>query len=157
MSKYHSIKFVLDIAYEDHNKLHGELQWEKWFKSIIKMFNNKIPDSLLKGLSKKNNTQLSRCLDLYENVVVKKDGKEGKEDDYNRWIKRRNDGNKRVELEKEIKKRKDELEKEIQKRKDDESYCDEMQPKWDTQLQEIINSRNNVSFEIRHGNGFAFI
>jgi hypothetical protein len=136
MSKYHSIKFVLDIAYEDHNKLQDDLDWEKWFKSIIKMFNNKIPGSLLRGLSRKNNTQLSRCLDLYENAVVKKEGKEEKErkeEDYNRWIKRRNDGNKRVELE-----------KEIQKRKDYELYCDEMQPKWDTKLKEIINSRKNI-------------
>lgn len=144
MTKYHTIKFVLDIAYEDHNKLlDKEQDWDKWVKYIRKMFNNDIPVALLKGLAKKNNTHLSRCLDSI--VVIKKETRgEEKIKAYNSWIKRRDDGNTRVELEKELEKRKQYEKYIIQKRQECEKYCNEMQPIWDATIKKIINDRKNV-------------
>lgn len=151
MTKYHSIRFVLDVAYEDHNKLHDKEQdWGKWFKYIIKMFDNNIPVSLLKGLAKKNNTHLSRLLDLYNSSIFtfKKEKNEKNEkkinDEYNSWIKRRDDGNKRAALEKELKKREFYEKDVIQRRKSYEIYCNKMQPLWDTKLQEVISARQNI-------------
>jgi uncharacterized protein (TIGR02452 family) len=166
MTKYHSIRFVLDIAYEDHNKLHDKEQdWGKWFKYIIKMFDNNIPIALLKGLETKNNTHLSRCLDSYDSSIftVKKERKEKKvADEYNSWIRRRDYGNNRAELEKEPKDRKafekevihwriyDEIyrnkmqKEEIIWREYDELYLNEMQTVWETKLQKIINDRADM-------------
>jgi hypothetical protein len=132
MTKYHTIKFILDIAYEDHNKLPElEKNWEKWFKSIIKIFNNDIPIALRFGLLNKNNIQLSEILDNYILFLykdVKFTLKEINEDKYYKWIERRDAGNKRTLHER--KKIQDEKIANIKKKHqlEHELYCNQMQP-----------------------------
>ena len=111
------------------------------------MFDNNIPVSLLKGLANKNNTHLSRLLDLYDSSIFtfKKEKNEKKiNEEYNSWIKRRDDGNKRTALEKELEKRESYEKDVIQRRKAYEIYCNKMQPVWDTKLQEVISARQNM-------------
>lgn len=146
MNNYHSIKFILDIAYDDHTKL-NDPNWEQWLKSINKIFKNDIPISLLLGLQNKNNIELSKFVDLnidkYNKCIERRDAANKKvQDKYNKWIERRDAGNKIAQYKREKLKN----EKELLKKKNDEEYCNKMQPIWDIKLQELINSRTTSHY-----------
>lgn len=104
ISKYNLIRFILDEAYDDSENTAalGEnfnergilvTHWKNWFHKISRIYNHKIPQSLLDGLKRKNNTFLTEIILEYEIRQLQKPVKRTKEDEYDDWIKRVNTGN----------------------------------------------------------------
>lgn len=87
------IKFVLDVAYEDHSTCENP-DWVNWCKSVFAMFNYKPPPGLINGLMKKNNPQITDiCLET--NKIIE-EAIRLKEKKHNDWVSRRDAGNLRA-------------------------------------------------------------
>ena len=147
MSSYHIIRYILDIGYDDHlanAKDACAVYWQNWMDKVCRMFRNrKAPESLIAGLRKKYNPILEKiCDDLQSEYDAKK--KHSKEAQhairYKAWLEKnaKYKETKRIEL----------LElKRIQKEHDElcnESYISQMQPKWDSKMEQITRDRENM-------------
>lgn len=95
LSKYHIIRFVLDVSYEDHAKSCDAPDWITWCKRVFDMFGRNPPDALIDGLKRKQNAVIDEyCAKFLEmRNEEKKEALRKQSDKYVAWIKRRDDGN----------------------------------------------------------------
>jgi hypothetical protein len=140
ISKYHTIRFVLDEA---ANKDPDSIDWTVWFTKVSRMFNHKIPEALLQGLLRLNllcvNTLCEHHRGLNHRFVYNHDLKM---DRFHTWIKRRDEGNKRAaEQRKRVAdaKRAAEIEASIKQQEDE--YKKKL-PIWEKQYADLIAKRN---------------
>jgi len=85
-SQYHIIRFVLDVAYEDH-KMTSDPDWEGWLQTVARMFKGKPPPALLAGLA-------SKGIEMHDLRI--KDGERASADREALWLLRRDAGNRRA-------------------------------------------------------------
>lgn len=136
-SKYNIIRFILDYAYVDHNECSDD--WNTWFQSISRMFNYRIPDALLDGLSRQNDTLREICI-AYK-ASCKSTTLQSEANKYQEWKRRRDEGNS-----KELERRKEEKERlsialKAHQQQQMESQWESMQPTWDKKLDDIVKRR----------------
>lgn len=148
LSNYNTIRFILDIAYEDHLVSNKE-SWDIWINKISYIFPKKqLPYALISGLYEKNNKELNNQLDKLVNItsithIETKNKYELWNEKYDKWIERRDNGNKLAQQKRqELIKSNYEAAKEVSKLAN-ETFIQQMKPFWDTQLQECINKREN--------------
>lgn len=92
ISKYCTIRFVLDCAYEDHAALVNP-DWHNWLISISRMFSHRIPQALLHGLLRKNNSHIEQfCIERLNKLAEPIN-----ESKYEKWLERRDMGNKKAQ------------------------------------------------------------
>ena len=107
ISKYNLIKFILDVSYEDKQHVISTIErkhctkddyWTCWLYSVSKIFNNKMPMALLKGLHKKNNHYLNDfCNEKIAEIQEENRKLHNLQMDKKRlWELKRDEGNKRM-------------------------------------------------------------
>ena len=136
LSKYNTIKFILDEAADKNH----DINWSTWFNKVSRIFNHKIPEALLQGLSKLNIVELTELCDKHTYIApINKQALQVER--YYNWIKRRDEGNKRAaEQRKSIAdaKRAEEMETRI---KMQEYEFNKKLPIWEKQIKDLINKR----------------
>jgi hypothetical protein len=138
-SKYNIIRFVLDEAYEDRTNRPIQTQnWVEWFLKVSRMFNHKIPDSLLEALSKKNEP-----LELLVEEYRKKARPKPSIDAHAIWIQRRDAGNARALAKKQQEAKRIQQESKEIKLQQQETYERQMKPIWDKQYENILYERDS--------------
>jgi hypothetical protein len=106
ISKYNLTRFILDEAYSDcentcnlgdDDPLLINAQWDNWLHKVSRIYNHQIPSSLLEGLRRKKNRFLEDFIKNHETRLQEKNSKKlSSMNEYNRWAKRVNEGNKRL-------------------------------------------------------------
>lgn len=145
VSEYNLIKFILNKSYNDHY-LQENPDWNDWFNSISRLYNNKMPKSLILGLKRKNNDKLRNLCDNALILIQQREDKykERLEQEllkYQKWMWKRDEGNKRVN-EKKMQKIETNILKESQERQiANESYIKQMLPTWHAVYDECKNKR----------------
>jgi hypothetical protein len=131
ISKYNTIRFILDEAYEDHKALGKD--WDEWLRKISRMFNYNVPEALIEGLQRKDPS-----LKITNNPSMYVEASENK---YTKWIERRDRGNQRRIEEMKVKKEQEVKFIEEQRIKWLEDYENKMKPKWDSDFNKFITNR----------------
>lgn len=103
MSKYHIIRYVLDVAYgyATPPSSDAESYWRTWLQQIARMFaRGAVPPALLEGLKRKGVTELTRVCEEWKPpaLPLHKKGIPWQER-VAAWIARRDAGNARVAAE----------------------------------------------------------
>lgn len=136
-SKYNIIRFVLDVAYDDHRMTSAEPDWEGWLHKVSRMFCGKPPPALLAGLASKSEEMHELC-----NKMPSVSGEKPCAADLEAaWLLRRDAGNRRV-AEQRVR------EKEAATVYNNSGYGDEdetfrgMKAVWDKRLDEYIRMRD---------------
>jgi hypothetical protein len=133
ISKYNLIRFILDEAAEKNPD-------SEWFRKVSRVFKHRIPEALLLGLSKQSDTLKTLCDEYRSNS--KPTPRSTDEDRYQKWIKRRDEGNKRA-FQKRLEQKEDaDTPKEILSTfvmTDDE--IKQKMPDWQEQFNTIVNKR----------------
>lgn len=152
-SKYHIVKFILDIAYEDHLTTRNS-DWTEWMNKIKKIFPKyKLPMCLVIGLYRKNNKDLNEILDNLDYIYYSNNQMENQLNDsqkkltwqerYDKWIEKRDNGNKLAQQKRrELQVMNIAKNKEIEKAAN-ESYIQQMKPLWDSTFQDLLNKRES--------------
>jgi hypothetical protein len=147
ISKYHLIRLILDNLYEEQKKK-GDPQWEGWLNTLGKVFNGTIPKALLLGLKRKSeSSELCNLCDvrlLQSQHIKSKELQESAVDAYERWIERRDRGNKRA-LEKREKEKQEQQAKIRQIQQEaHETYIQQMLPQWKQTLEDYKRKRDGI-------------
>ena len=146
-SKYHVTRFVLDRL--------GEMEdapSESWVRALSKMFDRGVPEILLSTLAAKFPGLSPACDGLREardlRARRRMDAEKSWRAKHDAWIARRDSGNLRArETEKQAQREAAEA-AEAQRRAMHESYCQQMQPTWDSEMREIELRRQLQEVEI---------
>jgi hypothetical protein len=152
ISHYNLIIFISN-SYDDHKKLENS-DWQKWFKSIVRIFNNIVPEKILLMLKRKNNKEIDdlckeqsqknniKIINYYEKL-------KNNNDKYEKYIEKRDNGNIKA-LEKNKIQKNDEkiMNRQIQERYND-LYVNEMLSVWKKDLDNIIRKRDEFIESIK--------
>lgn len=149
-NKYMLTKFIVDKAYNDHNKEHSQTKqyWEEWLRSLAKIFpHSHLPKGIINGLYAKNNKYLTSILNNYtttlEEYIDIKIYKRNKEADnkFKSW-QLKNEFNKHKQI-----KQKQIKQEEIKHKKDEEYhiYCESRREYWRSRLEEIQRERDSLN------------
>jgi hypothetical protein len=150
--QYNLIIFI-NNSYDDHIKIENP-NWQNWFKSINKMFNNNIPKKILLMLQRKNNIELNNlCKEQMQINEIKKvryyEKLKNENEKYQKYIQKRDNGNKKaIEMFK-IQKNDEKLKNDILDQQINQLYVDEMLPVWKSRIDKLINERNDFISSIK--------
>jgi hypothetical protein len=146
ISKYNLIRFIIDVSLEDHKTLEN-VNWQKWFFSVSRVYNHKMPEQVVKAIASTGIPQLIELCDeempriekMKRSAVEKCTLEKTK---YERWIQRRDAGNKRV-----LEEKRKRYEVDLQRVKEieiemNESYVQQMLPFWAQRLNEYVQQRD---------------
>ena len=140
LSAYHLIKYILDNdTNENKNKMN----------QIARIFKNRIPDSLLRGLSKQNEELAHLCEEHRKQIDLANLNKETTRETqirkHNEWRERCDENNSRqAESARKIraeKQAKQQAEKQAKTSQDIETYITRMQPVFDEHYAKILKQR----------------
>ena len=143
ISKYHLTRFILDVVYEDQNKSKA-CSWDEWIRKIKRIYNNRIPDSILNGLIRKNNEELNPiCESLLMEYMTKEqillDRINKKEVKHERWLQKLEENKIKEELRKqEVKNAQREKQKTL-----DEQFTARLMNEWQEKLTMLQEKRNS--------------
>jgi hypothetical protein len=109
MSKYNLIKFIENSYSYYENSYYDNIDqdWPKWFRSVSRIYNHKMPKNVILAIKNKNNQILNTLCDLELAKLNKREKEEEKytklkQEKYIRWIERRNAGNKKIILKQDL-------------------------------------------------------
>jgi hypothetical protein len=142
ISKYNTIRFILDEAANKDITTTTDTDWTLWFAKVSRVFQHKIPVALLEGLLKLNILKVNElCDEHYMSLTKPINHSELKNIKYHNWIKRRDEGNKRAqELRKNVEARKRAAEIETVIKMQEAEYKKKL-PIWQQQYADIVDKR----------------
>ena len=97
LSNYHVSKFVLDIAATDHAQ-RQDAEWAEWFKGVSRIYNHRMPESVVKTLLSYDIPSLSALCQVEMKKIEQRRAyrqglQEKAKEKHEKWIKRRDAGN----------------------------------------------------------------
>ena len=120
--------------------------WIEWINRISRIYNHKIPKSLIESLAKLNIPELDEFVKSQRCVMTENNKKKAKqiaevEARYAQWIHRRDSGNQRVHRE-----RLDKIQRELDEAREKakcahDAYVKKMAPEWDRAISCFVKQR----------------